>query len=76
MLHEELAFASLHVVKYVAVCLQETKRRRTFDNFYTFCSFVLEYEEKLVSSSIFYFSKVYLFLSKASNQRSEVSEQE
>ena len=28
---------------------QENKRKRTFDNFYTFCSFVLEYEEKLVS---------------------------
>ena len=30
---------------------QETKKRRTFNNFYTFCSFVLEYEEKLVSKS-------------------------
>ena len=29
--------------------VQDMKKRRTFNNFYTFCSFVLEYEEKLVS---------------------------
>ena len=55
-----LCASLLEEICYHHFCsIQEAKKRRTFDDFFTFCSFVLEYEERLVSVLVSY---MYMYL--------------